>query len=174
MTEEEREIFNATQQDIVPQELLDTLGNLQRTDYKLNDSQRHATLSESFPAIVYTFGPDNWLYIKAIYMSFCVHDCVSPALLVFIFCLVACSNENGAIFASSCSSAWTSAYREGFVPDFPTVCSRHNRNSTGVAEKFVRIHQRSPIRVKTLVGWRIERLQHLRCKQQLAAKTRIY
>lgn len=77
MTEEEREIVLNISQDVIPQELIDTLILIQRKDYKEKDSLRHLSLAESFPAIVYTFGPKYWIYIKAIYMSFCVHENVS-------------------------------------------------------------------------------------------------
>jgi len=78
LTKEEQEIFANVAQNVIPQELLDTLVQMQKIDYKHGDYQRHITLAETFPATVYTFGPKNWLYIKAIYMSFCVHE--NPAV----------------------------------------------------------------------------------------------
>lgn len=71
---EEIEQFYKTAQNVVPQELLDTVVELQINDYKKAQSKNHEILAESFPAIAYTFGPKNWIYIKAIYMSFCVHE----------------------------------------------------------------------------------------------------
>jgi len=77
LTKEEQEIFANVAQNVIPQELLDTLVQMQKIDYKHGDS-RCMVLAETFPATVYTFGPKNWLYIKAIYMSFCIHE--NPAV----------------------------------------------------------------------------------------------
>jgi len=74
LTEEEQEIVSTSKQDAIPQELLDSLVQIQRIDYDYENSQRHFALADTFPGIALTFGSKNWLYIKAIYMSFCVHE----------------------------------------------------------------------------------------------------
>lgn len=131
----------ATGQDVIPQQLLDTLVSLQRDDYKKNDSLRHQNIAESFPAIVYTFSASGWIYIKAIYMSFCVHKDVSVlSHSAFISnCLASSQNENGEVHTSNRQSFGTKAGGKGSLSSVSKFCKGH-RDTEQSIDEFILLH----------------------------------
>ncbi|KAI6179949.1 hypothetical protein M3Y98_00666300 [Aphelenchoides besseyi] len=69
LTSEEQQVYFNIEQDVIPQQLLESLATFQTDDLDRLSDSHNSILARAFPAIAFTFGSERWLYIKAIYMS---------------------------------------------------------------------------------------------------------
>ncbi|KAI6231024.1 Serine/threonine-protein phosphatase 4 regulatory subunit 1 [Aphelenchoides besseyi] len=69
LTSDEQQVYFNIEQDVIPQQLLESLATFQTDDLDRLTDSHNSILARAFPAIAFTFGAERWLYIKAIYMS---------------------------------------------------------------------------------------------------------
>ncbi|CAD5205793.1 unnamed protein product [Bursaphelenchus okinawaensis] len=82
LSNDEYQLLMNTEQDVIPPRLFNALSQLQQED-EMEDSDEHQIiLAKCFPAIAYTFGPQKWIFVKALYMSLASHP--SPTIRAYL------------------------------------------------------------------------------------------
>lgn len=84
LTETELKQLCESKQDIVPQNLLDSLFQLQVQDEVENTDEHQVILAKYFPAVIYTLGSERWLFVKGMYLSLANHQSVSFTVILLM------------------------------------------------------------------------------------------